>query len=474
LKSAEKRSGKSRLISVLARTVAKPLLVSGITPSALMRVIELHAPTVLLDEIDALMNKNPEMAEALRGLINSTFDRAGAHHTLNVPVPGGGYEPRMFSTWAPMVLSGIGNLQDTVRDRSIEIEMLRKRPDEKVRRLRRRDGADLDILRRKAVTWAAANIEALRDSIPEMPVGLDDRAADAWEPLIAIADAAGGVWPERARAVALNLSGYGTGKEDDSARTKVLADINHAFGEREATQIATADLIENLVAIEGRPWAEWKGGKPITPTGLARLLAPLHIYPTTIRIGDKTPKGYRLADFGDAFERFLPPAPQRGNIEPQHRNKADGTRVSSAFGAATPPPMLRPEKSQKPLRHSDCCGVAAEKPGKPPMEDKKGLNGHNSAARPPAARPEAGAPSQPEVYVFDPPPPPTCAQCTSPDGDLRIYEAMHLNGTRGRVILCAGPCSATWCRIHGVHGLTGGNRVPVSGTNGRASWRGNL
>jgi putative DNA primase/helicase len=154
LKSAQKRSGKTRLAQVMERLVAHPLLVSGIRPAALLRIIEMSHPTLLLDEMDALMKQDREMAEALRGIINSGFDRAGAHFIMNVPVPGGGYEPRAFSTWAAQLLSGIGDLPDTVRDRSIEIEMLRKRRDEQVRRLRRRDGNELDVLGQKSARWA--------------------------------------------------------------------------------------------------------------------------------------------------------------------------------------------------------------------------------------------------------------------------------------------------------------------------------
>ena len=199
LKSAQKRSGKTRLAAVLARTVARPLYISGIKPAALLRIIETHRPTLLLDEMDAAMKQDREMAEALRGIINSGFDRAGARYIMNVPIPGGGYEPRQFSTWAPQLLSGIGNLPDTVRDRSIEIEMVRKRPGETVKRLRRRDGVDLRDLGRQSARWASDNLEKLRNHNPEMPLGLDDRAADAWEPLFSIADLAGEDWPQRAR-----------------------------------------------------------------------------------------------------------------------------------------------------------------------------------------------------------------------------------------------------------------------------------
>jgi hypothetical protein len=196
LKSAQKRSGKSRLVEVLFRTVARPLLTSGITPAALLRIIEMRAPTLLLDEMDAAMKQDREMAEALRGIINSGFNRTGARFIMNVPTSGGGYEPREFSTWAPQLLSGIGDLPDTVRDRSIEIEMQRKRSDETVKRLRRHDGDDLNVLGQKSARWAKDNLASLFKAMPEIPTGLNDRAADAWEPLLAIADHAGGDWPQ--------------------------------------------------------------------------------------------------------------------------------------------------------------------------------------------------------------------------------------------------------------------------------------
>jgi putative DNA primase/helicase len=205
--SVEKRCGKSRLVEVVSYVVARRLLVSSGSPASLMRVIEGHHPTLLLDEIDVLLKKSPELREAIRGLLNAGFNRSGSDFIINVPSPNGGYEPRLFSAYTPQILSGIGDLPDTVRDRSVTIEMRRKKRDEKIRRLRRRDGGDLRAMCSKAARWAADNMAALRDAVPVMPEGLDDRAADAWEPLIAIADLAGGEWPDRARRAALKLSG---------------------------------------------------------------------------------------------------------------------------------------------------------------------------------------------------------------------------------------------------------------------------
>ena len=105
-----------------------------------------------------------------------------------------------------MALSGIGDLPETVRDRSIEIEMKRKLHSETVKRLRRRDGADLNEIARKLARWSLDSIDKLRTAEPTVPDGLNDRAADAWEPLVALADLSGGDWPIRARAAA-SLSG---------------------------------------------------------------------------------------------------------------------------------------------------------------------------------------------------------------------------------------------------------------------------
>lgn len=77
----------------------------------LLRLIELHAPTILLDELDTLFKGDRELAEAVRGILNSGFDRAGAVFIKNVPTTDGGWDPRAFSTYGPKVLSGLANFQ---------------------------------------------------------------------------------------------------------------------------------------------------------------------------------------------------------------------------------------------------------------------------------------------------------------------------------------------------------------------------
>jgi len=116
IKSPTMRSGKTKLLETLERLVPRPLLVSGITASFLERAIEAYRPTLLIDEYDALTSGDPALAESARAQFNRSAKRRGATVGKNVPLPGGGYEARVFSTWAPTVIAGIGDPPSTVRD----------------------------------------------------------------------------------------------------------------------------------------------------------------------------------------------------------------------------------------------------------------------------------------------------------------------------------------------------------------------
>ena len=99
---------------------------------------------------------------------------------------------------------------------------------------------------------------------------LNDRAADNWRPLLAIADLAGGTWPEEARRAACLLSGE---EQDGAIGVELLRDIRSAFGYDDV--IRSSDLVAKLTADPERPWAEWKHGRPLTQKQLAGLPAPL-------------------------------------------------------------------------------------------------------------------------------------------------------------------------------------------------------
>jgi putative DNA primase/helicase len=296
--SPEKQCGKSTLLDVLERLAWRPLPTSNVTAASVFRIVEKQRPTLLIDEADTFLAEKEE----LRGILNS------GHHPRGsvIRTVGDDHEPRQFSTYAACAIALIGKLPDTLANRSVAIELRRRLPDEPIEGMRIGRTGHLDELSRKVARWTTDNMDRIKVADPEMPSGIFNRAADNWGPLLAIADAAGGEWPARARRAALVAETAALGDEQ-SVKVQLLADIRVIFSERGVDRLPSAELVESLGRIEGRPWAEWKAGKTITANGLARLLAPFGVTPDTIRVGDRTMKGYLLARFeDDVFKRYLP------------------------------------------------------------------------------------------------------------------------------------------------------------------------
>ncbi len=300
--SAEPQSGKTRYLEVLKLLVRAPLFAVNISEAALFRVIQARTPTILHDEIDAVFGPKARDREDLRAMLNAGYERGA---TVERCVgEGSKLQVKSFPVFAPVAMAGIGKLPETVAMRSIVVRMRRRAPDEPVAKLRRRQVApEADALRSRLETWAAANITALAEAEPHMPDELDDRAADIWEPLVAIADRAGGDWPGRARGAAREL--FGTRRDDEATiGVRLLADCRTAFGDVEA--LASGDLAVRLAAVEGAPWADWTE-RGFTPHALAKLLRRYEIRPGLHWIASATIRGYRRADFGDAWRRYLTP-----------------------------------------------------------------------------------------------------------------------------------------------------------------------
>lgn len=93
-------------------------------------------------------------------------------------------------------MAGLGSLPDTILTRSVIIRMRKKAPNEKCEPYRRRvHEKQGHLLRDRLADWTATLHDQVSDAWPEMPEGVTDRPADVWEPLLAVADAAGGHWP---------------------------------------------------------------------------------------------------------------------------------------------------------------------------------------------------------------------------------------------------------------------------------------
>jgi putative DNA primase/helicase len=348
--SPEKRCGKTTLLELLGALVPRPLPAANITPAALFRAVERFGPTLLVDEADSFMAGSDE----LRGILNSGHRRASAYVVRCV---GDDQEPRTFTTWAAKAVASIGSLPGTLEDRSIVIRMRRRRPDERIEPLRLDRLGALEPLRRRAARWVADSGPVLKAADPAVPPELHDRAADNWRPLLAIADAAGGPWPERARRAAVLLSGADS---DDAPRELLLGDLRELFRERGADRLSTTDALDHLTQLETRPWPEWRHGQPLTARGLARLLAPLGIIPGTVRDGAATWKGYRAEQFSDAWARYLSPTP---STDPSHRHIPAAARVSGDSVSVTPEKRVTDRDAPKVARPRHCDAVTDSERG---------------------------------------------------------------------------------------------------------------
>jgi hypothetical protein len=299
LTSPVMRCGKTTLLEILGALVPRPLPAANLTAAATFRAVEKFRPTLLVDEADTFLRNSDE----LRGILNSGHRRRSA---IVVRTVGDDYEPRTFSTWCPKVVAMIGSLPTTLADRSIEVRMYRKTAAEPVERMRLDRLAELEPLRRRAWTWAQRNLDFLRAADPDVSDTLNDRAADNWRPLVAIADRAGGAWPERARAAAKALSGV-AGEEDTTAGLVLLWALARLFDRRGVEVLATTEVVHELVVDEEAPTGP--GGRDLTARDVARLLRPFDIRSRQVRIGSVTLKGYRYGDLADALSRY--PAPSR-------------------------------------------------------------------------------------------------------------------------------------------------------------------
>jgi putative DNA primase/helicase len=310
--SPTKRCGKTNALIVLYYLTPRSEFASNITASALFRYIEDVRPTLILDEADSFVKDNEEM----RGILDAGHTKVSANTIRNVEI-NGEHKPRRFSTWAAKAIASIGELADTLEDRAIMVQLQRKPKSANVARLRKRDSDEFGILRRKAARWAADNFDKLTDPDPAIPEALNDRAADNWRPLLAIADLAGGGWPQRARDAACILSGEG--REATSINVELLADIRLAFGDLDV--IRSIDLVAKLTADPERPWAEWKHGKPLTQKQLGRLLRPFGITSETVSVhGFADAKGYKCVHFEPVWEAYL-----SGQNTLAHQNPLSGT-----------------------------------------------------------------------------------------------------------------------------------------------------
>jgi hypothetical protein len=302
--SPEPGSGKTRAMEVTELLVPNPVAAVNVTPAYLFRKVggEGGPPTILFDEIDTVFGPKAKEHEELRALLNSGHRRGAV--AGRCVVRGKIVETEEIPSYAAVALAGLGWLPDTILSRSVIVRMRRRAPDEAIEPFRRRTQAPIgDALRRRLVVWAEAVLQEATEARPKMPAGVEDRDADVWEALLAVADLAGGDWRNLARRAATELV-KAAREIEPSLNIRLLADLQAIFEGEES--LATKDVLARLCSLEDAPWSDLKG-KPITDRQLSRRLSEYGVKPKTVRIGASTPRGYTRADLQDVWRRYLPP-----------------------------------------------------------------------------------------------------------------------------------------------------------------------
>lgn len=297
--SPEKRCGKTRLLEIIQALCHHPMMTANVSTAVLYRVIGKTSPTILLDEADTIFGTKvkADQNEDLRGLLNAGHTRSATTWRCVGPLQ----TPTEFAVYAMAALAGIGRLPDTITDRAVNVTMRRRMPGEQVQPYRqRRDGPPLNVMRGRLADWISGHGDELEAADPAMP--LEDRAADNWAPLVAVADLAGGRWPVRSRTAAEVLtSQHSKADAADSMNVQLLRDIRTVLASWPGEFIGSVKLAAQLRSDEDAPWQEID----LTPRRLFLRVKEFGI--ASKHNPARTERGYYRRDFDDAIARYIPP-----------------------------------------------------------------------------------------------------------------------------------------------------------------------
>ncbi|EGX56214.1 hypothetical protein SZN_28953 [Streptomyces zinciresistens K42] len=313
--SPEPGSGKSRALEVVETLVPQPMTAVNASAAALFRSVSNPngRPTILFDEIDTVFGPKAGENEELRGFLNAGHRRTGV--TYRCIGDGGNQTVQAFPSYCGVAVAGLGNLPDTIMTRSIVIRMRRRARNERVEAFRARlHEAEGHALRDRLAKWAEHARGFVMGAWPEMPDGVSDRPADVWESLLAIADAAGGDWPDRAREACVTLVTASRANDKGSLGVRLLTDLrDHVMVGID--RLPTIAILDRLNALDDAPWADLQG-KPLDNRRLSKMLAEYMtddnepITSRNIKTAGSVLKGYYATDLWDAWARYCPPPPE--------------------------------------------------------------------------------------------------------------------------------------------------------------------
>ena len=345
--------GKTVLMThMVGNMVNRPQTVELMKAAPFFRLAEANHPTYLIDEMDVFIQDDSDLLAA----VNNGWEPHGG-----VPrCVGEDNEVRIFSTHCPVAMAGIElnkKLPATTISRSIVVNLERaaidEMEDEDIYDSKRHKKALLDV-GRKFARWCHDNKREIRNTKPTLPPKIRNRLADKWGPMFAIAQVAGGSWPENAKKALF-------GQVDMSEPSKgliLLADIMSVLTPGEQ-HIHTKELIRRVCEIEDSPWIDYNfrqredNRRQIQDRQLSNLLKRYNVHPKKVRVG-KSLQGYERKELKQAFDRYVPlDTPKLAGTTEQISNHAGFSDVLSG----TQDNAVPDRKARKPRQDATCSGV---------------------------------------------------------------------------------------------------------------------
>ena len=309
IRSAEPHSGKTLCLNLLCDLTATCILYTGVPATPLIdrltqgRSLDEFEPseskdpcTVFLDDCQQSFGSSER--QPIIALLNSGSDTSGFFARANED----------FNLFGPKAFAGNSPLPRSLAARCIPIHLRRPRPSEKFTRYSSAEAADaMEKLLARLREWLKqathALSEAAKNEPRDLPLALSPGQSKCAEPLVHIADVAGGAWPAKVRAALVAVFDL----VEVSPELQLLSDVRAIFRNKNNPEyLATSDLLSELREMENRPWSAWG---PKSGRRLAGHLRKFDIGPSPLHYGCSTGfKGYRISDFQDAWERYLPSA----------------------------------------------------------------------------------------------------------------------------------------------------------------------
>lgn len=289
-------SGKTRVLELISSLSYKGEVMVNPSQAGLTATINEEFGTPCIDEIDLLFRGNSQ--QGLRTILNAGYRRGTVIRHRNAK----------YETFAPIAMAGMAKsfvaneyLRPTVT-RSIRVHIEQRPAGKVIEAFRERLHMPIaNKLNRVLQYWGKNAANSLAMAWPELPEGVDDRNADIWSPLVAIAESLGERWTDKAlKACASMVLSESVVDERPLTPTEQLQhDLALALANYNEEKITTENVIIKLSHINN-DWNKFPNLRAASME-LAALLAPLDIAPVKVRVDGQSVRGYWVAELRRAL-----------------------------------------------------------------------------------------------------------------------------------------------------------------------------